>query len=71
MTFAIQISRRYALEISGLHFIRSIFDGITFYELNISADFFKADHNPQFKILWIILNFKVVELEIHNINHVS
>jgi hypothetical protein len=71
MIYSIRISRKYAIDFSCLHFIRSILDGITFYEFTINADFYRADHNPQFRVLLVIMNFKLFEFEIYNTKHVS
>jgi hypothetical protein len=63
------ISKNYAIELSGLHFIRKFSDGITFIEFNTNLDLFEGDHNPHFRILLLVFNFKIFEFEIYNVNH--
>jgi hypothetical protein len=70
MGFSFKINKKYAFEISGLHKIRDLQDGVTFTGLGINLDLYKGDHNPKFSMELIILNFKVVEIGIYNINHV-
>jgi len=48
-----------------LHQIRSFKDGITFFELSKNLDLYKVEHNPRFRIMLIVLNFKIFEFEIH------
>lgn len=62
---------KYTWGFSCLHWIRNFKDGITFFELSCNTDFFKADHNPKFVLLLVILNLKIFELEIYNINHLE
>ena len=66
-----KISKKYAIDVSCFHLIRNFKDGISFCQFSVNLDLYEADHNPQFKILLIILNFKLFEFEIYNINHVS
>lgn len=57
------------MDFSGLHCLRDVKDGISFFEMKINLDLFKGDHNPKFEILFIIFSFKIFEIEIYNINH--
>lgn len=65
-----KISKNYAIELSCFHFLRKFSDGISFAEFDINLDLFKSDHNPKFKIILIMLNFKIFEFEVYNVNHV-
>lgn len=49
--------------------IRSFKDGVSFFDFKINLDLFKGDHNPKFEILWVILNYKILEVNIYNKNH--
>ena len=64
------LSENYAFELSILHNIRAFKDGISFFELTCALDLYKADHNPKFSIMLVILNFKIFEIDIYNIHHV-
>lgn len=59
------------MDLSGLHFIRSFLDGITFLEPKINLDLYRGDHNPKLEISLIVLNFKIFEINIYNVNHVE
>lgn len=64
-----KISKNYAVDYVFVHLVRSFHDGITFFDLNINIDYYKADHNPQGVICLTILNFTIVELTWYNVNH--
>lgn len=61
----------YSWSMDFLRWIRAGEDGITFFELSCVLDLFKADHNPRFAIMLVIVNLKIFEFEIYNINHVE
>jgi hypothetical protein len=65
------INKDFAWELSGLHNIRKFHDGVSWFEFSINSDWYKGDHNPQFNMMLIILNFKIFEFVIHNIHHVE
>jgi hypothetical protein len=44
-------------------------DGLDMIEFHMQWDRYKADHNPRFHIILIILNFVIFEFEIYNVNH--
>lgn len=66
-----KLSKKYALDILILHPIRNIRDGLTGAEFKINCDWFKADHNPQFRIILILCNITIFEITFYNINHVQ
>jgi hypothetical protein len=49
--------------------LRSFKDGINFFFVDFSADFYKDDHNPKFQFYLDILNYRLISLEIYNILH--
>ena len=65
------INKNFAWELSGLYFYRESPDGIDWINFSIISDWFRADHNPKFSMMLIILNFKIFEFVIHNIHHVE
>jgi hypothetical protein len=67
--FSKKLTKKYALDISCFHLIRKFSDGISFFELNVNLDLYEGDHNPQFRILLVFLNFKIFEFEIYNTEH--
>lgn len=66
-----RITENFALDICGFYTYRSFKDGISFLELNINFDKYKADHNPKFQINLRIFNFTILEVDIYNVNHVE
>ena len=67
--FSWKLSKNYALEISGCHRIRDLKDGLDLTEFHVVWDRYKADHNPRFHVILVILNFVIFEFEIYNVNH--
>jgi len=65
------LSENYAFELSILHNIRAFKDGISFFELTCTLDLYKADHHPKFSLMWVLLNLKIFEMNVYNINHVK
>jgi hypothetical protein len=68
--FSHKITKKFALDFTAFHLLRSFKDGITFFEFDVNLDLYEQDHNPKFRIVLIALNFKLFEFEIYNINHV-
>lgn len=66
-----KINKNFAWEWSGFHFYRGFDDGIDWINFSIESDFFEMDHNPQFTIRFVILNFILFDLCIHNIHHIK
>jgi hypothetical protein len=64
-----EISKNFVFEISFFHKLRNFKDGISFLEFDVNLDLYKGDHNPQFEMCLVILNFKIFETNIYNINH--
>jgi len=67
MTF--MLSENYAFELSILHNIRAFKDGVSFFELTCTLDLYEADHNPKFSIMWVLMNFKIFEINIHHVSN--
>lgn len=65
-----KLSTNYAWELTLLNPIRSLKDGITFWNFVMDVSWYKADHNPKFTLFWEILNIVIVEFDIYNVNHV-
>ena len=66
-----KISKNFAIELSGFHLIRKFKDGLTGFEIHLSWDRYEGDHNPQVSFLLILLNFKVMEINLYNVNHAA
>lgn len=66
---SIGLSRNYALDFTAFHSIRTFRDGITFAQILLNLDLFKCDHNPQFTFSVFLFNFKIIEINIYNVNH--
>lgn len=69
--FSRKLSEKYALELNLFHVLRSFSDGLDWFSFEIKSDWYKGDHNPQFGIQWIILNFEIFEFRIYNMHHVE
>ena len=65
------IKNNYKLSIDLFRVIRSFKDGITFFEFIINLDLYQADHKPSFNLMLVIINLKLIEIEIYNINHLK
>ena len=66
-----KISKNYAFDLSCFHLIRKLKDGLIGFEGKIDFDCYEGNHNPQLTIMLVILNFKLVEINIYNVNHVE
>lgn len=67
--FGGKINKDYGWEISGLHKLRNLNDGISFIELLISWDRYLGDHTPRFEIMFMLLNYKILEFNIYYLHH--
>jgi len=66
---SIRLSRNYALDFTAFHSIRAFQDGITFARISLNLDLFECNHNPQFTFSVFLFNFKIIEIDIYNVNH--
>lgn len=64
-----KLSKNFAWEANFFYRIRNFKDGLSAFELSLTADWFKNDHNPQCGLCLIILNVMIVEFNIFNVNH--
>lgn len=71
LLFDKKVSKQYAVEFSGLSQIRSFEDGIGFFNFDISFDYYYGDHNPQFNVIFEILNYKIFEFVVYNVHGIS
>ena len=58
-----------AVDICGLYRYREFSDGITFFHIECSTDFYKGDHRPNFCFQLIFLNCMLFTVEIYNVYH--
>lgn len=66
-----KISKNFAVELTAFHFVRQLDDGIDFFNFECQADWYRGDHNPRFLTMLTILNFKIFEFMIYNVNHIK
>ena len=66
-----KINKKYAWEIALFYKLRQFKDGIDFFEFNIGLDLFEGDHNPKFRLLLIIFNFTIIDIEVYNMFHID
>jgi len=64
-----KLTKKFALDIAGLHFYRSFKDGISWFDFHINSDWYKGDHNPKFEIIISICNLMILDFEIYNVYH--
>ena len=64
-TLSFVINKNYACEIDIIRQIREFSDGIDFVAGNIELALYEADHTPHFRIILVILNIKLFELNIY------
>jgi len=64
-----KINKDYAWEISALHFLRQLSDGVTFFEFKVNWDRYLDDHTPRFDLMLVILNYKLIEFSIYYMWH--
>ena len=69
--WSLKLSKNYALDLSCLHIIRELNDGLTYFEAKINYDKYIGDHNPSITIILIILNLKIFEINTYNVNHTN
>ncbi len=67
--FSCKLSKNYAFEIDLLRVIRFYKDGIEFFDFNFHWNRYGGDHNPSAGLILTILNLKIIEMEIYNVNH--
>ncbi|RLA83081.1 MAG: hypothetical protein DRG78_05415 [Epsilonproteobacteria bacterium] len=68
-SFNSKINKKYGIELTFLNCIRTISDGLTFLNLNINWDRFKADHSPKFEFELILLNITLIEFTFYYLYH--
>lgn len=70
-TIAFKLSKNYAFELVLLSKIGNYKDYISFFGLECDLSRYRCDHNPSFSFIATILNINLIELSIHNVNHVD
>ena len=71
MDISFFITKSYVFSLIFLGLTRSFYDGITFFNINMNIDLFKADHNPKFILQITFFNMNIISIEIYNINHID
>jgi len=59
----------YGIELLFFDMIRSLDDGISFFEFEINLGLYDDDHKPSFDMFLIIFNCMVFQFWVYNINH--
>lgn len=66
ISYSRNIGKNFALDISGFRMIRTIRDGISFFDFDISWERCKyVDHNPSFDFTLIIFNLILIDFHIY------
>lgn len=63
------INDNYAFNIAGFYKVRDFDNGISLFEFDISWDRYKGDHNPKFTVLFVVLNFILLDITVYNRHH--
>jgi hypothetical protein len=71
LIYSKKLTDSFAFEISLFHKLRNFSDGISFFEFTSNLDLYKGEHNPKFRLMLVVMNFKIFEIEIYNVNHVE
>lgn len=69
--FSIRINPDYALEVYGLYLCRHLKDGLTPLNLDIDFSWYRGDHNPQFSVQLMVMNFMLLDFRVYNVHHVE
>lgn len=69
LCFSKKINRDFVLELTSLHKIRRICDGIDFFVFDCVLDLFKGDHKPSFQIYVILFNWYLFNFHVYSIHH--
>lgn len=71
MNLSFHISDNYAIDMTAMKNIRGISDGMSWFNFDIESDWYKGDHNPQFKIHLVAMNVTIIEIVIYNVHHLE
>jgi len=65
INFCTKISKTHFFALTMFHKVREFSDGVTFINFETSLDLYEMEHNPQFRVLFMLFNYTVLELEIY------
>lgn len=66
MIYGFDITKNYALDFGLFYKVRNFKDGLTFFDIDLNLDLYKADHTPQLKFLFIFCNFIIFDITFYN-----
>lgn len=66
INFCTKLSKTHWFALTLFHKVRDFSDGWTFVDFETTLDLYEWEHNPQFRIHLMLLNYTVFELEIYN-----
>lgn len=69
MIYGFDLTKNYALDFGFFYKVRNFKDGVTFFELILNLDLYKADHNPQIRFACIVCNFTMFDITLYNKLH--
>lgn len=69
MIYGFDITKNYALDFGLFYKVRNFKDGLTFFELILNLNLYKADHNPQIRCALVIFNFTIFDITLYNKRH--
>ena len=69
MIYGFDITKHYALDFGFFYKVRNFKDGLTFLELILNLNLYRADHNPQIRCALVIFNFTIFDITLYNKRH--
>lgn len=66
MIYGFDVAEKYALDFGFFYKLRNFKDGLTFFEIILNLDLYKADHNPQIRWVLVIFNFTIFDISFYN-----
>ena len=64
-----KLNSDYGWELTFLHKIRNVSDGVTFLEKKLNWDRYLADHSPRFEFHVVMFNWTIIEFNVFYLHH--
>ncbi len=63
--FCTKLTKTHFFALTLLHKVRNFSDGWSFVNFEVNLDLYEHEHNPQFRVYFMLLNYTIFELEIY------
>ena len=64
-----KVNDDYGWELTVLHKIRNVSDGVSFFDMNVNWDRYLADHSPRAELHVVLFNYTIIEVDIYYLHH--